>query len=86
MADDLISVLERFGRGAVTVFYTNSRRPEANRPYGEFKERLEAAGFRTVVEEYGRILVARQGRTRERGLWYAAFHRARRRILSLGAT
>lgn len=84
MCDDLVEILARFGRGATTVFYTNSERPEANLGYDDFRRRLETARFRRVVEDYGRIHVARQGQ-HPRRLWYAVFHRPRQTTLPIGA-
>ncbi len=84
MCDDLVKILARFGKGATTVFYTNSERPQANLRYPDFQRKLETAGIRMVVEGNGKIPIARLGQ-RPRRLRYAVFHRPRQTTLSIGA-
>ena len=84
MFDDLGSLLDRLGRGTVTLLYTNSTRQEPNRRYPEFRRLLEAAGFELHAEEQGEIVVERRDRIQNRNLYYALFHRPPRRVLHLG--
>ena len=83
MVRELLELLERFGWGGVTLLYTNSVRPEANRAFPEFRDRLAHAGFRKVVDEEGEIVVERYGGPRPRTLRYAMFRRDRRDQLRL---
>ena len=84
MFDGLERLLDRLGRGAVTLLYTNSARQEPNRRYPEFRDKLLAAGFQVNVEDQGDIVVERGGGPQERNLYYALFHRSARRVLRLG--
>ena len=84
MFGDLESLLDRLGRGAVTLLYTNSTRQEPNRRYPEFRRLLEAAGFELHAEDQGEIVVERRDRLQNRNLYYALFHRPRRLVLRLG--
>ena len=84
MVGDLECLLRRLGHGAVTLLYTNSVRREPNRRYPRFRARLVEAGFRVRAEDRGEIAVERRAGSRERRLYYALFHRPRRRRLPLG--
>ena len=81
---DLEGLLDRLGHGAVTLLYTNSVRQEPNRHYPEFRERLEAAGFRMHAQDQGEIVVERSNRRQTRKLYYALFRRPPRQTLRLG--
>ncbi len=81
---DLERLLDRLGRGAVTLLYTNSARQEPNRHYPEFRERLESAGFRVHAQDQGEIVVERSSRRQARRLYYALFRRPPRQTLRLG--
>ena len=82
MFDDLERLLRQLGHGAVTLLYTNSTRTEPNRQYRGFRKRLVGAGFRVHAEDQGEIVVERSSRPRK--LYYALFHRPRRRRMPLG--
>ena len=84
MFGDLQDLLDGLGRGGMTLLYTNSAREEPNRQYPGFRQSLEDAGFRICAEGQGELVVQRWNGTRERELYFALFHRARRRRLLLG--
>lgn len=84
MATTLEELLDRLGRDAVTLLYTNTRRKEANRLYPAFREKLSAAGFKNIVEGPGKLWIERRDGKQPRKLWYALFHRLRRQTLPLG--
>lgn len=84
MFGDLERLLDRLGRGAVTLLYTNSTREGANRQYPVFQQRLAETGFQRYAEDRGEIVVERSNRPRERRLNYPLFHRPRRQTLPLG--
>ena len=84
MVGDLERLLRRLGHGAVTLLYTNSARREPNRRYPRFRDRLVEAGFQVRAEDRGEIAVERRAGWRGRKLYYALFHRPRRRRLPLG--
>ena len=81
---DLSCLLDRFGRGAVTLLYTNSTKEMANRQYPRFRKKLEEVGFHRWADATGKIDVKRSSRSRERLLNYALFHRPARSVLPLG--
>ena len=84
MFTDLNRLLRRLGHGAVTLLYTNSTRQQPNRQYPAFRKRLVEADFRVRAEDRGEIVVERSNRPQGRRLYYALFHRPRRRSLPLG--
>ena len=84
MFDGLECLLDRLGRGAVTLLYTNSAREEPNRQYPAFRRSLEAAYFHVHAEDQGEITIERLNGPRRRKLYYALFRRAPRRHLPLG--
>ncbi len=86
MFDDLVELLNRLGRGAVTVLYTNSTRYAANRAWDVFQKRLIDAGFYQHVDDAGRVVVERGSGERQRRLRYAVLHRPEQRRLALGAS
>ncbi len=73
----LVTLLGRFGRGAVTLLYTNSVRREANLAYPPFRDLLLGAGFRPVADGEGKIVTERYSGQRLRRLRYAMFRRDR---------
>jgi hypothetical protein len=79
---ELDAVLERVGRGDVTILYTNSPRAGPNRSFLAFREALEAKGFQLKVDDIGSVDVAARGRAHS--LRYALFFRPRRVTLSIG--
>lgn len=76
-------LLLRLGRGPVTVLYTNSPRPDANRSFPAFSTALKAAGFTLKQYETGKIQIERSGGKQDRELRYALFHRQTQDILHL---
>ena len=84
MFGDLGRLLDRLGRGAVTLLYTNSTREEANRQYPLFREMLGKSGFRAHADDQGTIVVERRQSPQVRRLYYALFRRPRRLTLPLG--
>ena len=84
MFGDLDCLLDRLGRGAVTLLYTNSTREETNRRYPAFRQKLEEADFRVHAEDQGETVVERWNGPQRRMLFYALLHRPQRRRLLLG--
>ena len=84
LVGELELLLSKFGRGAVTVLYTNSPETQANRSFRMFSEALHHAGFRLYADDIGRIEIERLSGVRMRKLRYALFHRPSRRTLALG--
>ena len=84
MFTDLNRLLRRLGHGAVTLLYTNSTREEPNRQYPAFRKKLVEADFKLRAEDRGEIVIERLNRPQSRRLYYALFHRPRRRRLPLG--
>ena len=81
---ELKALLERLGRGPVTVLYTNSPRVEANRSFPPFRDALLAAGFSLFADDTGTIEIDRRDGPRRRDLRYALFFRWEQRVLPLG--
>ena len=79
--DDLLTKL---GKGRVTMLYTNSPSPKANRNYPAFREALERAGFGMPADGTGEIAVERWEGDKRRSFRYAVFHRPAERRLRLG--
>ena len=77
MFRELVELLGRLGKGGVTLLYTNSVRPEANRAYPAFRDKLLGADFRKVADGEGEIVVERLYGPRRRPLRYAMFRRDR---------
>ena len=77
-------LLANFGRGPVTVLFTNSPQAHANRSFPKFSEALLDAGFRLCADDTGRIRIGRMSGARMRPLRYALFHRPSRHTLELG--
>ena len=77
-------VCKRFGRGPVTVLYTNSALPRPNRSFPLFRERLRDLGFRIVADDQGEITIEKpQGLRKTRPLRYALFQRDAQTTLEL---
>lgn len=68
-------VCKRFGRGPVTVLYTNSALPRPNRSFPLFRNLLRDHGFRIIADDQGEITVERSQGLRTRQLRYALFQR-----------
>ncbi len=81
---ELDDLLAKLGRGPVTVLYTNSTRPDANRSFPAFRAVLENKGFDLYADDTDEIEIARLSGTRLRELRYALFRRQRRDTLRLG--
>ena len=84
LVDQLDALLTRIGRGRVTMLYTNSPRPNANRSFSKLEEAMRRVGFDKPVDETGKIIVDRWKGERPRQLRYAVFHRPAKKTLSLG--
>ena len=74
---ELNKLLEKIGRGSVTVFYTNSEREDANRNYPSFRKALLDTDFALHSDDVEQI--ERRGNFR-----YALFHRPKQHTLPLG--
>lgn len=81
---DLKQLLTKLGQGPVTILYTNSQRPEANKQFSDFAKVLLDAGFKKLKDDIGTIEVERIHGTQDRRLRYALFYRPARNILTLG--
>ncbi len=77
-------LLSKFGRGPVTVLYTNSPQTHANRSFSAFSAVLQHAGFGLYADDTGEIEIERMSGVRMRALQYALFYRPLRRTLELG--
>ena len=75
LIEDVDRLCNQFGRGPVTVLYTNSTRPTANQKFGPFRDALTNAGFCIFADDRGAITINDLNSTRERELRYALFHR-----------
>jgi hypothetical protein len=69
------AVCNLFGRGPVTVLYTNSPLMTANRSFPHLRKCLQDIGFRIVADDRGDITIDRFRGVRRRQLRYALFHR-----------
>lgn len=83
LVEDIDCLCNRFGRGSVTVLYTNSTRPRANQNFGPFRDALAGAGFRIIVDDCGAITTNELVGARARALRYALFRRHARSILDI---
>ena len=81
---DLDNLLTKLGNGRVTMLYTNSPRPDANRNFPAFRGALEHAGFGMPADGTGEIVVDRSQGDQLRRFHCAVFHRPARRQLQLG--
>jgi SAM-dependent methyltransferase len=80
---DLDKACDRFGRGSVTVLYTNSPNAGPNRSFGAFRAALERIGFAVKADDLGAITVDRLQGVKDRKLRYALFHRDAKRVLEV---
>jgi len=71
----------RFGRGPVTVLYTNSCLPDPNRSFPAFRDGLQEIGFRIIADDTGAII--QSDRIRPRPLRYALFQRDPQTVLNV---
>jgi hypothetical protein len=76
-------VCKLFGRGPVTVLYTNSPLPWPNRNLDLFRNCLRGVGFKIVADDKGEITIDRYSEVRTRGLRYALFHRDAQTVLRI---
>lgn len=77
------AVCNLFGRGPVTVLYTNSPRPWANRSLALFRNLLRDIGFRIIADDGGEITIDRFQGARTRPLRYALFQRDAQTVLNV---
>ena len=83
LVEDIDRLCNQFGRGPVTVLYTNSTKPSANQKFGPFRDALASAGFRIFADDRGAITINDLKGTRERELRYALFYRNARSTLNI---
>lgn len=76
-------VCKRFGRGPVTVLYTNSALPRPNRSFPRFRDGLRDLGFKIIANDQGEIKTNRFGEVQTRPLRYALFQRDAQTSLKL---
>lgn len=84
LVEQLDCLLAKFGRGPVTVLYTNSVQTDANRNFPVFREELHRIGLMSSFDDTGTIEIERSSGVTDRALRYALFHRPSRRTLALG--
>ncbi len=84
LIDQLEHLLRRIGNGPVTVLYTNSNQPVANRSFPEFCDALTGIGFELCAADEGVIEIKRRKGTTQRNLRYALFYRPTQKNLKLG--
>ena len=84
LVDHLDTLLARLGNGRVTMLYTNSPRPSANRNFPAFEEAMRRTGFDKPADGTGEIIIDRWAGERRRQLRYAVFHRPEKKTLQLG--
>jgi SAM-dependent methyltransferase len=86
-AEALVAELDllytRFGRGSVTILYTNSPNSTPNRSFAAFRAALEMRGFAVIADDHGSITINRYQGSKERKLRYALLHRGEQRILDV---
>ena len=80
----LDALLARLGNGRVTMLYTNSARPDANRNFPAFEEAMRRTSFTKPADGTGEIIIERWAGEQRRCLRYAMFHRPAKRTLALG--
>jgi hypothetical protein len=76
-------VCNLFGRGPVTVLYTNSPSPWANRSLALFRTLLRDIGFRIIADDRGEITIDRFRGVQTRPLRYALFQRDAQTVLNV---
>ncbi|MCY4210947.1 MAG: hypothetical protein OXE97_07910 [Gammaproteobacteria bacterium] len=84
LLNDLMQLLTKLGQGPVTILYTNSQQPEANKQFPDFARILSNAGFSEIEDDIGGIRVERMSGPRGRKFRYALFHRSAQNTLTLG--
>lgn len=84
LIDQLDCLLRKIGNGPVTVLYTNSPQPIANRSFPEFCDALTGVGFALYADDEGEIKIRRHRGTTQRALRYALFYRQTQKTLRLG--
>ena len=83
LVEDIDRLCNQFGRGSVTVLYTNSTSPSANQKFGPFRDALASADFRIFADDRGAISINDLKGARERKLRYALFRRDVRSTLDI---
>ena len=83
LIEDIDRLCNQFGRGSVTVLYTNSTKTRANQKFGPFRDALASAGFRIFADDRGAITINDLKGERARELRYALFHRNVRSTLDI---
>lgn len=81
LVTDLNILLERIGRGHVTVLYTNSPRHDPNRQFAEFSAALQNVGFRLDTDDIGTVEIKSGPEMKNYELRYALFSRQRQNKL-----
>lgn len=84
LVDELEGLLRSIGNGPVTVLYTNSNQPVANRNFTKFSNALARFGFELHAGDEGVIPIKRRSGITKRSLWYALFYRPSKKTLNLG--
>ena len=80
---ELDGLLNKFGKGSVTILYTNAIGVEANRSFAFVRGALQSQGFTVHADDAGEVQVARLNDTIPRKLRYALFYRPKQTILQL---
>ena len=78
LVEEIDALCKRLGSGPVTLLYTNSLKPDANRDFEMFQAALEQAGFSMPVNDQQPIIIDRLSGPKERRLRYALFYRQAR--------
>ena len=78
---DLDVLLERIGRGHVTVLYTNSPKSAPNRRFNNFSAALQDIGFRLDTNDIGTVEIESGSEIKKYELRYALFSRQRQTTL-----
>ena len=83
LVEEVNKLCARFGRGSVTVLYTNSSIDGAKRNFGAFRTALESVGFSMFADERGSVTIERLSELKVHTLRYALFHRDRQETLDV---
>ena len=83
LINQLEGLLRKIGNGPVTVLYTNSAQPIANRRFADFLEALRDIGFKLYADNVGMVEINRWSGIAERKLRYALFYRPKIQTLNL---
>lgn len=81
LVTDLNALLERIGRGHVSLLYTNSPRDVPNRQFDDFSAALQNADFKLDTDDIGSVEIRSGSEMKKYALRYALFSRQRRNTL-----